>query len=60
MAVVIKTMRMPTSCGGCRFFISDLGNFQPYCLISKDYWDDDIDKIWDERLDDCPLEEIKK
>lgn len=49
MSILIKNMKMPTSCYDCNCFIRDSGGIDYCCLLMQDI--EDSDKC----DDDCPL-----
>ena len=52
MSILVKSMRMPTSCYDCNCFIRDSDGSDYCCLLMLDIEDND------KRDDDCPLIEI--
>lgn len=54
MAVLIKGMEMPKSCGNCYMFsfLSDS------CRITNHVTEEMNDKMFDRRFDDCPIIEV--
>jgi hypothetical protein len=49
MSILIRGMKMPETCSDC-----DLYQYG-FCMVTEN----DCDKAWTQRQDDCPLVEVK-